>query len=240
VSNFHGLVSTLKVADWHGLLLGANYMFSHAINDGSAGGGSGDYPQNVSCRTCERGNSSYDARHVFTANFAYRIPFARNKWYGGWNWSGISTARTGLPVNISVTRAASTLLDGNALSAQRPNLVPGVPLYLDYATTGLWLNPAAFAVPAAGTWGNLGKNVLRAPGLFQIDSSLSKKIRITERMGMELGFQFFNILNHPQLAAPSANISSTSSFGRILAPINTSPIGAGTPRRVQVFARFSF
>jgi hypothetical protein len=59
-------------------------------------------------------------------------------------------------------------------------------------------------------------------------------------MGLDFGFQFFNILNHPQLAAPSANISSTSNFGRILAPVNTSPIGAGTPRRVQVFARFSF
>jgi hypothetical protein len=240
VANFHGLVSTLQVNNWHGLLVRANYMYSHAINDGSAGGGSGDYPQNVSCRSCERGNSDYDVRNVFTANFAYRIPFARNHWYGGWDWSGITTARTGLPINISVTRPAASLADGNALSPQRPNLVPGVPLYLDYATTGLWLNPAAFVAPAPGTWGNLGKNVLRAPGLFQIDTSLSKRIRLTERMGMELGFQFFNILNHPQLGAPNANISSTSSFGRILAPINTSPIGAGTPRRVQVFARFTF
>jgi hypothetical protein len=240
VSNFHGLVSTLQVNNWHGLLVRANYMYSHAINDGSAGGGSGDYPQNVSCRSCERGNSDYDVRHVFTANFAYQIPWARRNWYGGWDWSGISTIRGGLPVNISVTRAASALPDGNALSAQRPNLVPGVPLYLDYATTGLWLNPAAFSVPAPGTWGNLGKNVLRAPGIDQIDSALSKKFRLTERINLDFGFQFFNILNHPQLAAPSANISSTSNFGRILAPINTSPIGAGTPRRVQVFARFTF
>jgi hypothetical protein len=70
--------------------------------------------------------------------------------------------------------------------------------------------------------------------------SLSKKTQLVERSALEIGFEFFNIFNHPQLAAPSANISSTSSVGRILAPINTSPVGAGTPRQVQVFARLSF
>ena len=63
--------------------------------------------------------------------------------------------RTGLPLNVTVTRKATDVLDGNVLSSQRPDLVPGVPLDLDYRTTGLWLNPAAFAVPAKGTWGGL-------------------------------------------------------------------------------------
>jgi opacity protein-like surface antigen len=240
VSSYHGLVSTFQVNNWHGVMMRANYVWSHALNDGSAGGGSGTYPENVACRSCEKGNSDYDVRHAFTANFAYLIPFARSHWYGGWNWSGIFTARTGLPLNVSVTRAASALPDGNALSAQRPNLVPGVPLYLDYGTTGLWLNPAAFAAPANGTWGNFGRDVLRAPGVFQVDTALSKKWRLTEKFGLEFGVQAFNILNHPLLAAPSANISSTSSFGRITAPLNTSPIGEGTPRRIQLFGRFSF
>ncbi|HEY1949616.1 MAG TPA: carboxypeptidase regulatory-like domain-containing protein [Bryobacteraceae bacterium] len=240
VSSFHGLLSTLQVNNWHGFLIRANYMYSHALNDGSAGGGSGNTPQNVACRSCEKGNSDFDVRHVFTANFAYQIPFARNRWYGGWQWSGTTTARTGLPLNVTVTRAASSVPDGNVLSTQRPNLVPGVPLYLNYSSSGLWLNPAAFSVPANGTWGNLGRDVLRAPGLFQVDMSLSKKTRLVERSALEIGFEFFNIFNHPQLGAPSANISSTSNFGRILAPINTSPVGAGTPRQVQVFARLSF
>jgi hypothetical protein len=55
-------------------------MFSHALNDGSA---DGTGPQNDACRSCEKGSSSYDVRHVFTANFAYQIPFARSHWYGG-------------------------------------------------------------------------------------------------------------------------------------------------------------
>jgi hypothetical protein len=242
VSSFHGLIGSLQVNRWKGLLMNVNYMFAHAINDGSAGGGGADNqgPQNAACRSCDKGHSSLDARHVFTSNFAYDIPFGRTRWYGGWQWSGIATSRTGLPVNVTVTRAATAVPDGNTISAQRPDLVPGVPLYLDYGTTGRWLNPAAFAVPPSGRWGNLGRNVARAPGLFQIDTGLSKNTRITERMGLELGVQIFNLLNHPQLGIPAANISSTSNFGRITAPINTAPVGAGTPRQVQLFTRFSF
>jgi hypothetical protein len=242
VASFHGLLATLQVNQWQGLLLRANYMFAHALNDGSAGGGSadGNGPQNVGCRSCDKGNSSYDARHVFTTNFAYQIPPGRHRWYGDWQWSGIATARTGLPLNVSVTRKATDVLDGNVLGTQRPDLVSGVPLYLDYGATGLWLNPAAFVVPAKGTWGNLGRNVLRAPGLFQIDTALSKRIPIRERVGFDLGVAAFNILNHPQLGAPGANISSTSNFGRILSTVNSSPIGAGTPREIQLMLRLTY
>jgi hypothetical protein len=242
VASFHGLVATLQLNNWHGLLVRTNYMFAHALNDGSAGGGSadGNGPQNVACRSCDKGNSSYDARHIFTANFAYEIPLGRHRWYGGWQWSGIATARTGLPVNMSVTRKATDVLDGNVLGTQRPDLVPGVPLYLDYGTTGLWLNTAAFSVPAKGTWGNLGRNVLRAPGLFQIDTALSKRIPIRERVGVDFGVQAFNLMNHPQLASPGSNISSTSNFGRITSTVNTSPIGAGTPREIQLMLRLSY
>jgi len=240
VASFHGLVSTLQVNNWKGLLVRLNYMFAHALNDGSAGGGSGNYPENVSCRSCEKGNSDYGARDVFNANFAYQIPFGRNKWYGGWQWSGTSVARSGLPLNVSGSRKATDVPDGNVLSAQRPNLVAGVPLYLNYAATGLWLNAAAFAIPTPCTWGNLGRDVLRVPGLFQIDTALSKHIRLRERMSLELGAEVFNIANHPQLAAPASNISSATNFGRITAPINTSPVGAGTPRQIQFLGRFDF
>ena len=118
--------------------------------------------------------------------------------------------------------------------------MPGVPLYLDYGTTGRWLNPAAFSTPAPGTWGNLGRNVVRAPGLVQIDTALSKRTKITERTTLEFGAQIFNIMNHPQLGAPAANVSSAATFGLITSPVNTSPVGAGGPRQMQFFGRFSF
>ena len=241
VASFHGMVNSFQVSNFHGLLVRANYMWSHAMNDNSSGGGGSDgAPQNVNCRACDKASSSVDARQVFNANYAYEIPVGRKRWYGGWSWSGIFTARTGLPVNVSITRAANVLPDQNNLSTERPNLVPGVHLYLDYGTTGRWLNPAAFSTPAAGTWGNLGRNAVRAPGLFQIDTALSKCTKIAERAGLEFGAQIFNIMNHPQLGAPAANISSTANFGLITSPVNTSPVGAGGPRQMQFFGRFSF
>ncbi len=241
VGSFHAWVNTLQITRWRGLLLRANYMWSHALNDGSAGGGGADGPpQNVACRACEKGHSSIDARHVFSANFAYRLPFGRQRWYGGWDWSGISTARTGLPLNVTVTRRAQDLPDANTLSAQRPNLVPGVPLYLDYGTTNRWLNLAAFATPSPGQWGNLGRNALRAPSLFQLDTALTKQTSLKENLRADFGVQLFNLTNHPQLGNPAVNISSTSNFGRITAPINTSPIGAGTPRQIQLYLRLIF
>ena len=241
VASFHGMVNSFQISNFHGLLVRANYMWSHALNDNSSGGGGSDgAPQNVNCRACDKGNSSVDARQVFNANYAYQIPLGRKRWYGGWSWSGIFTARTGLPVNVSITRAANVLPDQNNLSTERPNLVPGVPLYLDYGTTGRWLNPAAFATPAPGTWGNLGRNVVRAPGLFQIDTALSKRTKVSERTALEFGAQIFNIMNHPQLGAPAANISSAATFGLITAPVNTSPVGAGGPRQMQFFGRVSF
>jgi opacity protein-like surface antigen len=242
VSSFHGLVATLQANNWKGLLLRANYMWSHALNDGSAGGGGadGNGPQNVACRSCEKGNSSLDVRHAFTSNFAYAIPIGNHRWYGGWEWTGIATARVGLPLNVTVSRKATDVLDGNTLSSERPDLVPGVPLYLDYGTTGLWINSAAFKAPAKGAWGNFGRNVLRAPSLFQIDTGLSKRTPITERASLDFRVEVFNVLNHPQLGSPGTNSSSTASFGRITAPVNTSPIGAGTPRQVQMMLRLSF
>jgi len=250
VASFHGLVGSLQVKNWHGLLFQTNYMFSHALNDNSSGGGGADgSPQNVACRSCDKASSSIDARHVLSLNYAYRVPVGKGRWYGGFEWSGITTARTGLPINVTVTRAAATLADGNTLSAQRPNLIQGVPLYLDYATTGKWLNPAAFALPAAGTWGDLGRNALRAPGLFQVDTALVKKTRLTETTSLEIGAQVFNVFNHPQLAAPTAGLTfnaanpllnTNANFGRITAPVNRTPVGSGTPRQVQLTMRLSF
>ena len=69
---------------------------------------------------------------------------------------------------------------------------------------------------------------------------MTKHTKLHERAALDFGVQLFNILNHPQLGNPAVNFSSTSNFGRITAPINTSPIGAGTPRQVQLYLRLAF
>jgi hypothetical protein len=239
-SRFQGMTLTMRMNAWHGMSATANYMLSHATDDGSSGGGGASPAQNVACRACEWADSAVDARHVFTSYVVYDVPFRSNDtWLGGWQFAGIVTARTGMPVNVTVTRRATDMPDGNTLSPQRPDLVPGVPLYLDYATTGLWLNPAAFAVPAAGLWGNLPRNAVRAPGVFQIDLALTKRFVTAGRMRVEAGVQVFNLLNRPQLGTPTAN-SSSASFGRITTLINSSAVGVGTPRQMQLMTKLTF
>ena len=157
---------------------------------------------------------------------------------GGWQLSGLATARTGLPVNITVSRSASDLPDGNN-SSQRPDLVPGVSIYAANQSITNWFNPAAFAVPAKGTWGNLGRNIARGPGYFELDTALEKKFPLMERRSISFRAEAFNIANTPIYANPSGSFG-TAGFGRINSILNTGATGTGTPRRIQLALRMEF
>jgi hypothetical protein len=208
--------------------------------------------QNMGCRACDRSSASTDVRHVFTTNGVYELPFARGRRFiGGWEIAGIASARTGLPVNIAVSRSASAMLDGNT-SGQRPNLVAGVPIYAASQSINSWFNPAAFSAPANGTWGNLGRYIATGPGAFEIDSSLQKRFRVTERLALNFRAAAFNLLNHPEYKTPGASVGSVSgsgsnltikpsaSFGRITGVLNTGATGTGAPRRIEFMFRAEF
>ena len=182
-------------------------------------------------------------------NTVYQLPFGTGRHWNptgasgqllaGWQVSGILMARTGLPVNITVTRKASDMLDGNSRN-QRPDLVPGASIYAANRTIYNWFNPAAFAVPAKGTWGNLGRNVARGPGFWEVDSALEKITPIGQKTHLKFRVEAFNLFNRPIFANPAANISAASSFGRITNILNTGAVGTGTPRRLQLMARVEF
>jgi hypothetical protein len=235
-----------------GWLVTASYLWSHAIDDGSLGSGVEDvFPENVSCRQCERASSNYDARQSFSLSSVYELPFGRGRSlmpdrgilstiFGGWELAAVAGGRTGLPVNITVDRSAAAMPDGNS-GNQRPNLMPGVSLTPAAGSTPLqWINLAAFTVPAAKTWGNLGRNAFRGPALWQIDTSLQRRIALRERVALELRGECFNLLNRAQYGNPSADISAPSSFGRITTVVNSSPTGSGTPRQFEIAARLVF
>jgi outer membrane receptor protein involved in Fe transport len=235
-----------------GLLFQANYAWSHSIGDGSIGSGESVAFQDQACRACDRSSTTYDVRHTFTANSVYQLPFFHNnRLLGGWELAGIGSARTGLPVNITVSRSASALLDGNT-SGQRPNLVPGVPIYATNQSINNWFNVAAFSAPANGTWGNLGRYIATGPGAFEIDSSLQKRFRVTERLALNFRAAAFNLLNHPEFKTPGASVGSVSgsgtnlsikpsaSFGRITGVLNTGATGTGAPRRIEFMFRAEF
>lgn len=252
-STFNALQLNVQRAFGNGVFLSANYMWSHSINDGGVGGNEDQRPQNVFCRSCEKASSQDDVRQVYNIAAVYDLPLGAGKrWLarpgiarallGGWHVSGIATGRTGLPVNVVLNRADSALPDQYSMSqAERPDLVPGVSLTPPGGRTpNDWINALAFVTPAAGTYGNAGRNLVRGPGLYQLDLSVAKKFPLTERCKMEFRVDGFNVLNRAQFANPNANLSSPLTFGVITTTVNEMATGSGTPREFQFALRLSF
>ena len=253
-SNYNGLSFAVKRSFTNGFLLSANYMWAHEIDDGSNGSGDGDslVAQNVACQPCERADGIWDVRHVFNANAVYQLPFGPGKPFvnqpglwsslvGSWELTSMVVARTGFPVNVTLDRSSSDVPDGNT-NNQRPDLVPGVSLAPPGGSTiAEWINPAAFAVPVPGTFGNAPRDLARGPGAWQFDFGLGKHIPLTERVRLEFRTEFFNIFNHPQYGLPQADFSAGPGvFGSIISSVNSGPVGTGTPRQIQFLLRVAF
>jgi hypothetical protein len=255
-AEFNALQLSLRRRFTDGLLIGAEYMWSHALNDGSVGGGDGNAAENVNNRAADWGPSAQDVRHNLTANWVYELPFGRGhrlmadgvgaQVLGGWQTSGLIQARTGRPLTVIVTRARTEVPDGNSGnsttsgSVQRPNLVPGVPLKPPSGQSpDLWINPAAFAVPARGTWGSAGRGILTGPGLVQVDFALTRRFAIRADQNIEVRWEVFNLFNRENLANPNLNISSGPTFGRITGPANRE-FGTGSARQMQFMLRVNF
>ncbi|MCW5981372.1 MAG: hypothetical protein KIT09_25025 [Bryobacteraceae bacterium] len=172
----------------------------------------------------ERGHSAFDVRHAFSVTGSYELP-RRNSLagalFGDWRVEWVGTARAGLPFDVlGISSEVSDLAeDGNLglYALVRPNYT-GEPLWIaDSDVAGKRrLNPAAFTTPEAFAQGNLGRNVLRGLGLWQVDVSLRRQIAASEQARLQVMAQAFNILNHANFANPSpleqANLASPS-FG---------------------------
>jgi hypothetical protein len=259
-SVYHGFSASLRRPFANGLLLAANYMYSHEIDADSDGSGDGDsqVPQNVACSGCDRASGNWDVRHAFNGNALFQLPFGAGKPFlnsrgivsaiaGGWELTSTALARTGFPVNV-VLPGSYTAPDGNNAGTERPDLVPGVSLTPPRGKhVAGWINPEAFATPAL-EFGTTPRNLIRGPGTWQIDLGTGKTFPLREHGRLEFRSEFYNIFNHPQLGQPQATInpSNTTSFGSILNTVNTSivspitPVGSGTPREMQFALRLEF
>ena len=250
VGNFNGLQASLRRSLSTGVLVSANYQWSHGIDDGSLGGGEFSAPENANCRTCDRGSSSQDMRQYFSSSAIWRIPVGHGHrllghapavvdlLLGGWQLSGIGTARTGLPLNITISRPTNALPD-QINSGQRPNCVAGVSIYPAQPTVQHWLNAAAFVLPAPGMWGNCGRNLARAPGIWQMDAALQKRVPLNERVGVSFRGEVFNVFNRAQYGSPIVGLPN-GNFGLITSAFNTTPTGTGTPRDIELMLRLEF
>jgi hypothetical protein len=252
-STFEGLLFTARRAFQSGFSLTSNYMWSHSINDGSIGGGESDVPQDTFCRACDEGSSDDDVRQMFNLAFVYDLPFGAGKRYlsrpgvgrallGGLELTGIGTAQTGLPVNITIDRTNASVPGLLAISGwMRPQYVASVSLTpTGGSRSNDWINPLAFATPTFQTFGNLGRNAFRAPSISQFDLGLSKYVSVTEKVNIRFRADLFNVFNRAQYGAPNADVSNPVNFGVITTTISNYATGRGTPRLLQLSAKIFF
>jgi hypothetical protein len=167
-------------------------------------------------------------------SYVYPLPFWRTEqeWYkrvlGGWQISGVTTLQTGLPLNVTLAADVA----GTAVGNQRPDVVTDP----RQGVTGTqWLNPAAFRVPTAGTFGNLGAYAIWGPGTNNWDASLQKSFRATERFRADFRAEVYDFPNHLSyfnVATGSYSATPPANFGQIT--------GTTDPRTLQFALRLMF
>jgi len=250
-SNFNSLQVSLQRNFTKGWLWGTQYMWSHGLAGEGIGGGDTVNIQNVNCIECDYSSSFIDIRHSLSLDSVYELPFGpgqrflnsrsvAGKLFGGWQLSGIATAESGQPLDITINLDPSVVPDGDNRYT-RPDYVAGEPLYPSNQNINNWLNPAAFATPAPGTWGNLGRNVARGPGYFEIDTAIQRNVTLSERLALEFRAEAFNLLNRPIYGLPDTNVSDGPGvFGVITSELNSGAIGIGASRRIQFMLRLEF
>ncbi|MGH9914513.1 MAG: TonB-dependent receptor plug domain-containing protein, partial [Pyrinomonadaceae bacterium] len=203
---YHALQVSFKRRFSHGLQYDINYTWAHAIDDVQDQGLFSAQPQDNNNQRAERGNSSGDIRHTVNFNALYELPigqghnlFGHARGFGGalvngWKLSVLGILRTGIANTVFI--GTNTSGDFN-FTNQRPNAVVGVSQLAVSPGPDGWLNPAAFSLPESGTFGNLGRNTFFGPDFKQIDLSLLKDFKLSEKVKLEYRAEFFNIFNHP-------------------------------------------
>jgi hypothetical protein len=175
--------------------------------------------------------NKFDVRNNFNTSVIYDIPArglngAAKTILGNWEIGGIMNARSGLPVNVFITRpdivytdatgavfttpavgrtaVVNTPSGGSTRATRRPDLIPGVNPFLNQDRT--LFNPGAFAIPKPGTFGNLPRNFLRGPVFRQFDLILNRKFPFKETRNVEFRAEIFNIFNLTNFAAPPSTL----------------------------------
>jgi hypothetical protein len=216
----------------HGLQTLLSYTWAHSIDDASSDAYFVNLPASDAPLSDERGSSDYDIRHTFSGAVSYNIPAPGSGiWkaiFGNWSTDSIVYARSAPPVNVvtGLDPFNTEVLSG-AYGAVRPNLVPGVPLWIadPNVAGGREINPAAFTIPAGAVQGDLGRNALRGFGAAQVDLTLRRQFKLHERVALQARADLFNIFNHPNFGSP-INYLSSPQFGQSTQMLGAS-LGSG-------------
>ena len=219
-SSYNGLQTTFEYRRNKYLSFHTSYSWSKAIDDGSivtTQGGDNDLPQDPDSRSAERGLSNFDLRHYFVSYLTTELPhFGGPEWLtAGWQFNEISSFASGNPFSVVVGFDQARARFQAGTSPQRPDLVPGNSNNPILGGPNKYFDTSAFALPAAGYFGNLGRNTLIGPGLATVDLAANKTFKLRERLNLQFRTEVFNSLNHPNFSIPSQRtvFSSTGAVG---------------------------
>jgi Carboxypeptidase regulatory-like domain/TonB dependent receptor len=247
-SNYNSLQAIFKVRTYHGLTTQFSYTWGHNLDEVTQY--RGQLPQDSTNFKGDYGNSDYDTRNGFVGYANYSVPGFRGPKLltNGFELNTVITLKGGQPINLTT----STDTTGQNEFEQRPNIIGNPFAGVSHAVQNgvvQWINPAAFANPAFGTYGNYARNSIFGPGLEDVDLSVFKNTPITERINTQFRVEMFNLFNRLNLANPGPqqlgnSQFGTSSFGQSTATIgagNYSPgIGPGEPFNVQLALKIIF
>jgi hypothetical protein len=201
-----------------GLTVLASYTYAKSLDVSSGIRVQGDdtlFPLNSYCVKCEYGLSAFDTRHRFVTSGLWDLPIGKGKHVniankfanaavGDWQVGSIVTLQSGFPITPNI---GGTDRSGTGGGFDRPNAT-GISTKLDNPTTGQWFNIEAFALNAAGTFGNAGRDVVNGPGIASWDFSTLKNFKFTERRYLQFRFEAFNAANHPSWGDPGVNLNA--------------------------------
>ena len=286
---------TRRAAD--GVSLNMQYTLGRSY--GNTGGSNEALTAGNNARTLDQfeydnGYNNFDVRHTFNLSLLYAIPYGRGRQHamtgvadallGGWDVGGIVNARSGLPVDVRVTRPDIVYVDGSGAvftnpavgrtavintpgggasrNVRRPDLIPGADPFINNADGVRFLNPAAFAAPEPGSFGNLERNALHGPGFRQLDFVASKHFPFAGSRNFEVRVEIFNVLDRANFSNPVGTLplalpanstteankvqpgqayttAAAGTFGTITSTVGRT-VGLGTSRQVQFALRLNF
>jgi hypothetical protein len=285
--NYNAFQMTLGRRFSSGVTLNSQYTFGRSFGN-TAGSNEALTAGNIARRTedfdYDDGYNNFDVRHTFNVSAVYALPWGKGQspagrlLLGGWDIGTIMNVRSGLPIPVQITRPDILYVDaagnffgnpaagrtavintpggGNSRNVRRPDLLPGVSPFINKDRT--ILNPAAFAIPQPGTFGNLVRNQIHGPKFVQQDLIVAKKFFIAESANLEFRTEVFNIFNITNFSNPPAQLPNTfgaaaslqpgqpftaalagSAFGVVNRTVERT-VGLGTNRQVQFALRLNF
>ena len=260
-ANYNALQMKVTRRFSHGVEIQGAYTWSHAIDDSNdplnPAGGNPGFPRDTLHLELERGNSDNDIRHSAVINYIWELPFGKGKPHlsqgfvgrvlEGIQVSGITTLQTGHPFDfLSGVDTARTGRIGRVDQVGDP-FAPGsndaLAARLHYKA--FFRDPQALAIPAFGNLGGLGKNHFYGPSYINSDLSIAKKMKLGERLGLELRFEGYNIFNRPQFNDVGTDLQAlgnvlNSAIPGMITNTLTRSDGTTSARQLQVAMKLTF